>query len=171
MNVAVFSFIFYLSFSLLFLRLLMNTSLVAQLPSDVLYASATWQSERKKKTSLRVFKQAVRIAFAETRREANALCVSSARYRPRKFLTFCLNDCFAALLKSSSSFASCEAPADECHSASAAVRRLGDKPPYHFRSRGTRDPTVAATGGRPSGPPMYASLLFLPFSFHFQFAI
>jgi len=40
--------------------------------------------------------------------------------------------------------------------------------PYQFRSRETRDPTVAATGGGPSGPPMCASLLFLPSSFHFS---
>ena len=51
----------------------LNTPLAARTNMRCVFCLLTTrQSERKKKTSLHIFKQAVRIAFAEIRREANA---------------------------------------------------------------------------------------------------
>ena len=51
-------------------------------PCRSAYAAIADTIQGHKKTSLRISTEAVRSAYTEIQREANALCVSSAKYRP-----------------------------------------------------------------------------------------
>ena len=91
--------------NLLFFRALVCTSFHSRHDKKVAYFILLPLGNRneKKKTPPRISIGAVGIALEEIRREASALCASSAKYRLPWTSYIPIDDCFAALLKSSSS--------------------------------------------------------------------